>query len=420
MDKLTVEQRFAKVMLELRKVLPFYSALYENIQKVKSDSIKSLKVTESKIYYNPTFVDSITIANLRFIILHEILHLTLMHPCRIGGRDIVLYNVACDLYTNTLLVHELKTVKEFDAIPINQKDTEITVDLQNQCVESLYEYLYKQISSNGFKESGIGKFEIPVVDKWGNNGKAYIDIQREQDIDISDTGEDESKKKSDSMQILSNAITKYEISCVGQEHGVTTSSIQLFIEDILKSKVDWTRILKRYCKELQEKDISFKVPDKRMYYQRAIYPGLSSDNEETLQNVKICIDTSMSISETDIKYIIGQIDDIFKLYKTEAEIICWDAEIQQAMCADDINKIMKNGLCGRGGTDVKCVFNYFESRQCRIKPNLILIFTDGYFDISNMPSKWKSKYRDTIWVMTKDYNKQFKQPFGKIAIAEFV
>lgn len=420
MEELTVEQKFAKMMLELRKVLPFYSALYENIQKVKSKSAKSLKVTESKIYYNYEFVDSTTMSNLRFILLHEILHLALMHPCRMGDRDRVLYNVACDLYTNTLLMQELETAKDFNAVPLHKEDTEIKVDLQNQCVESLYEYLYRQIDSNGFRENGVGKFEVPVVDDWGNEGKAYIDIQREQDIDLLDSGEDEAKKQSDSMQILSSAVTKYEMSYIGQEVGEGTSRLKLFVKDILKSKVDWTRLLRRYCRELREKDTSFRVPDKRMYYQRAIYPGLSTNNEEKLTDTKICIDTSMSVTETDIKYILGQIDDIFNLYKTEAEIVCWDAEVQQALCADDINGIIHNGLCGRGGTDVKCVFNYFDSKQCKTKPNLVLIFTDGYFRTDDMPSKWKWTYRNTIWVMTRNYNKQFEPPFGKLAIAKFV
>lgn len=46
------------------------------------------------------------------------------------------------------------------------------------------------------------------------------------------------------------------------------------------------------------------------------------------------------------------------------------------------------------------------------------MFTDGYIpDLENY--KWKNKYKNTIWIMTKDYNEKFKPPFGKLAFAEF-
>lgn len=75
--------------------------------------------------------------------------------------------------------------------------------------------------------------------------------------------------------------------------------------------------------------------------------------------------------------------------------------------------------CGRGGTNPDCLFEYFDSKKCKIKPIVTLVFTDGFIGGNQDRPKWKKKYKDTIWIMTKDYDKNFKPAFGQLAIARF-
>ena len=77
-----------------------------------------------------------------------------------------------------------------------------------------------------------------------------------------------------------------------------------------------------------------------------------------------------------------------------------------------VKELVKIKPKGGRGTDVNCIFEYFESKDYRTrrkpKPSVIIIFTDGYFGA--VDSKYKKYGRDTIWVLNDNDN--FKAPFG--------
>jgi predicted metal-dependent peptidase len=84
-----------------------------------------------------------------------------------------------------------------------------------------------------------------------------------------------------------------------------------------------------------------------------------------------------------------------------------------------ISELTNIDVKGGGGTNPRCLFEYFDSKQCKVKPDLVLIFTDGYFWSDTIENKWIRKYKNTIWVMSEYYNKEFKPDFGKVTQAEF-
>ena len=47
------------------------------------------------------------------------------------------------------------------------------------------------------------------------------------------------------------------------------------------------------------------------------------------------------------------------------------------------------------------------------------MFTDGYYCDNWSRPEYKKRFKDTIWIMTKGYNKEFKPDFGKLAVAKF-
>ena len=180
-------------------------------------------------------------------------------------------------------------------------------------------------------------------------------------------------------------------------------------------------MLKKHCLKLRSTDTTFKQPDKRMYYQSAIYPGTFIDDSDILDGVELCIDTSGSMSVSDIGYVLGQIDDICRKYKVNYEALCWDTQVCALTSGNDIDSIIENELTGRGGTDPMCIFDYMQENNK--KPNVIIIFTDGGFNTIPLTGingkKLAKKYKNVIWVMTRKYNRHFKPTIGKLAFAKF-
>ena len=443
---LDIESKFAKAFHNLSNLRPFYCAVYESMQRVESSSVGTMGVTCNKMIYSKNFVDNLEFEELMFVDLHEICHVALMHVSRRKNRDPELWNIACDLYANRLLA------EEFNIIPGETSENGLvrflpdalycgTIDLENDYVERIYEDLYQQATENGYNNSklqdvqdgkkfhfeykgtasnkGSGSYTYGHKDKLSkHNEKFEIDLQPgTYDLDISDDGSDQLSKENNNRKILQDARTRYEMS--GRNAGNGAGLLKFKVDEILKSHLDWRKLLRKYCIRATRSDTSFAKPDKRMYYQRAIYPGQALDGMAELKGVKVCFDSSGSISDRDIAYFYGQVKDILKEFKIKAELIYWDTNI--ASCGDfsDFSEMKRVQACGRGGTNPTCLFEYFDSKKCKVKPIVTLVFTDGYINGDLNKSKWRKKYKDTIWIMTKDYDKEFKPAFGQIAVARF-
>ncbi|MBR1453153.1 MAG: hypothetical protein IJ593_00685, partial [Lachnospiraceae bacterium] len=167
---------------------------------------------------------------------------------------------------------------------------------------------------------------------------------------------------------------------------------------------------------------SLAHPDKRFSSMGIYYEG-DVPAEDKLEGIKLCIDTSGSMSDKDIAIAVAQIIQLCKLYKTQADLIFWDDGIQSItpfteLTQDDLRNYR---AMGRGGTNPNCIFEEFMKKEytmgTKVKPSLIIIFTDGY--IATVESKYTRYFgRDTVWVLCSESSipvDQFNPTFGKIA-----
>ena len=427
---MNADERFAKVLINLKNIRPFYSAVYEALERVENDSVPTMGVSTTKMIYNAKFVESLQFSELVFVSLHEIAHVSLMHVSRRGDRDPELWNVAADLYVNKLLS------EEFNITPGHTSHNGMIkflkgglywddLDLDSDTTEELYEELESQAKNNGYFENQELNTEKDFEFQLGRGGSGShgnhkpfkLTIRRSTIIsDIFDNdGKDAAEKENDNKRVLIEARTKCELhGGIGTGRGL----LEFKVNEILSSHIDWRKLLRKYAIQAASKDSSFSNPDKRMYYQKAIYPGQMLDGTKTIKNIKICFDASGSISDEDLGHFYGQVKQLLNTYKVDAELIYWDTEVESNGSFKTFSELSSISAVGRGGTDASCVFKYFDSKRCKVKPLVSVIFTDGFIpDIEN--KKWEHKYKDTIWVMTRDYNKNLKPPFGKLTIAKF-
>ena len=195
---------------------------------------------------------------------------------------------------------------------------------------------------------------------------------------------------------------------------------EAYVDEELIPKINWKRVLKSRLTKVKTQDKSLATPNRRFVHTGLYISGYRRD-EAKLKDVKIAIDTSGSMTDTDIAIAFGQIRQLLKEFDMEAEIIFWDDGIQDTCDFNDYNtlKLAQCRAMGRGGTDPNCVFEHFNSgdylKRKKPRPEIIIIFTDGYF--SGPSEKYAKKYgRDTLWVISRpDGGKSFNPPFGKVA-----
>ena len=396
------EQKMARSLIKLRMLRPFYSAIYESMDKKKDNSIKTMGVTTNKLVYNSDFIDKTPFEELMFINLHEIGHIALMHVARREQRDPELWNIACDLYVNQSLVSEFnlnigKNTTVSDSIVLKAPENGLycySIDLEKDYVERIYDSLEKQGKQNGYFGNKSGKYTFSYTGSdnsiinnrylRNNPNQQYstFEIQIEKtpsgssfNKDLIDTGDDQASKEQQSRKIISDAVVRSEMT--GSGVGSQSGNIERLVKELLKSHLNWKKLLKKYLIQLTATDSSFSKPDKRMYYQKAIYPGQAAEECNALNGVKICIDTSGSISSDDMSRFFYQVYDILSKFKVDAELIYWDAEVKSIGNIKSFKEFNRVDCYGGGGTDPAVVFDYFSKKK--EKPVVTLMFTDGYF-----------------------------------------
>lgn len=235
--------------------------------------------------------------------------------------------------------------------------------------------------------------------------------------DASTSGKSKEELAQSASTLLSQAVTMHR-----QRHsfgGDTPDFLERYVEEALAPKVNWRSVLRRFLTRASQKEYSFAHPDRRFLTRvnsdgsRQVFAGPHMAGEGELENVKIGIDTSGSISPRDIGIVLKQTYDMLKKYHGKAEVIYWDTRVRAVYNLDDPEKITELKPAGGGGTDPNCVFDYFDSNKDykthkKSKPSLIVMFTDGCF--GDIDERYAKKYKNTVWVINGGY--KFKPPFG--------
>ena len=93
----------AKIAVMLR--IPFYSNILFNLQFEQDDQIPTACTNSKVLKYNPEWISKLTKAEVCAILCHEALHVALLHVFRLGNKEPVKWNMACDYAVNPLLRH---------------------------------------------------------------------------------------------------------------------------------------------------------------------------------------------------------------------------------------------------------------------------------------------------------------------------
>lgn len=102
------QEKLFLASINMQKLTPYYHCCLQATSKKAAIGLGTCAVTEDTLFYDIEFIASLTVAELTFVLIHEICHLAQQHSIRGRGKDNELFNIACDLYINTLIC------KDFD------------------------------------------------------------------------------------------------------------------------------------------------------------------------------------------------------------------------------------------------------------------------------------------------------------------
>ena len=393
MAYLTDEERLKKGHITLMRHQE--TALYGNImmmgESAVEDGIPTAYTDGTNKKYGREFMSKLTDEESRAVIMHENLHVALMHIPRhkdLMKEDGTLANVAMDIVVNNIIdnLQDKKLCKLPDSAILDHK-------FDGWSVREIYNELKKQNPDRKKNGQGNGGNEINI------NGK-QVSVQGGDEHDI--TGipatAEEMKKLEESV---GRALREGGILA-----GRLGAKVPREVSASLDKPIDWKEVLRDF--------VSTAVRGRDELTWRRFHRGLLANDilapsveAETMTEIIVAMDTSGSIDQEMNGKFAFQLQLICDSVKPETvRILWWDTEVhgEQTFGGDspNVKDILKP--MGGGGTHVSCVSEYIAKK--RYNPDCVVVFTDGYVEDD---VKWNIGV-DTLWLVTE--RRGFKPPKG--------
>jgi predicted metal-dependent peptidase len=414
MSYLTPEERVKKNHIALMRhpETALYSGIMMAGETHVSDEAFTAYTDGLNKKYSAKFMEKLSDEELRAVILHENLHVALMHIPRhkdLMRENSMLANVAMDIVVNNIInrLSDKKLCKLpeggiWDAKYDGWSVREIYNDLKKQNPprpgdggQSRTQPDESGQSRTQPDGSGQGKGEVIV------NGKTFST----DDSDEHDASGAEGKTP-EQLKELEEHVNR-ALREGGMLAGRLGTKVPREIEQSLVSPVDWRKELQDYIKTSVRgaDELTWRKFNRSLLANDILAPSVES---ETITEVVFAVDTSGSISSADLAAVATQIAAACETCRPEkVRVLWWDTHVHgEQVFTDDydnIRSLLKPQ--GGGGTQVSCVSEYIIKNK--LTPDCMVILTDGYLE-DNI--QWSTTV-DTLWLVKG--NNRFVPPSGK-------
>lgn len=415
--------RVTAIRSEILNEQPFFGRLLMKLN-LGFDDCETAYTDMENIVFDPDFCSRLDDTQLRFIMLHELMHCVLKHCVRSNGKIPRIYNIACDIVVNSMLLEEMMADEIIiDGYPAMNKAPD-GKDGRLYTADEVYDMLMKKAdeaaSKMGIKVQGDGKGGSKSKSK-GEEGDAESDTQGEEKDGSGNDGDGGEYAQIDSHDQWKNlgvdpslledkwnsAINDAFKKTVKEAGNLPAGMTRVFKEVQRESNVDWKYTLRSYIVN-DSYDYDFNRPDRRYVYDDLILPSFECNDESgRVEKLWFPIDTSGSISNEELNEFFFEIQDAIRQVGSISGCISFfDCDITEPEYFDDETDLMKIVPKGGGGTSFRVIFKKLREFFPDELPKAIIILTDGF---ATFPKESEALGVDVIWVIT---GSNIKAPWG--------
>jgi predicted metal-dependent peptidase len=337
---------------------PFFASILLKRKLTEDKTVPTLAVdARGNIYYNPDFVESLSVPQVVWGLCHEIGHVIGQHALRKKHRDHRKWNYAGDAWINDML----NDCGVGQSIPN-------TVNMPGS-KDKTTETIYDELPDNDGKGKGQG----------GGSGAGSDDFDNGlgDDIKYEDLTESEQKEIE-----ASNKVDIAQAAQAAKARGKLSGKLAEIVADVINVKTPWYDILERYMTEYVKQDQSWLRPNRRHIGAGNYLPSMA--REPSMGTVVVQIDVSGSISEQELNYYAGHLSRISKQCNPEKiHVIYTDTAVCKHIefeAGEDVKLEFYSG----GGTHMPAGFDWVSEQG--IEPSVFVCLTDGYTDFGEPPA----------------------------------
>lgn len=362
MDRNSAEFKLTKAKTYLVINLSFFGSIALSVpfeeKPAKEMLFGTMETDGQTIWWSREFVDSLTVQELAFVVVHECMHIAMKHMLRMDSRIASKWNCATDYAINSTIVGW--SMDGLKMPPMGLIDSKYN----NMMAEKIYNLLPDSPQSQGwggFMEPKSKDGSRPATDSEKSLIEANID------------------------QIVATA------TAVAKSRGNMPAGIDELIKHAQQPQVEWQDKLRRFIGGEQPDDYSWRKLNRKMYHMhRAMTPGVIKSG---VGHIVVGIDTSGSVSSRELSHFLGELNAITEeMFPESVTIIQCDSAIQRVDEFQQGEIIDVLEVKGRGGTRVAPVFKYIEDHN--IEVGSFIYFSD--MEIGDVP-KEQPRY-PVLWV----------------------
>ncbi|MCR5332368.1 MAG: VWA-like domain-containing protein [Lachnospiraceae bacterium] len=383
-ERETVRQGLQRFKMQMMRVLPFYGDIMMRVAVIEDPSIETAQTDGRSIRYNPQFMLGLTEGQRNYVLLHEVLHILLMHWKRRADRDPVIWNIACDYVVNGIIDRHL-----CPSVRSSAKDVSIERPAQGcfvrwysgEAVEEFYQKIYNE-NRKKLKNAGMsGSSKITVFTFDGKEVHLPKDLNTAGQMD---------KEEEDLIEGAVRELLKETLKRRGSGGGYIPEQIIRLAES---RKLPWHILLSDFLEDREHDESSYLTPERKYLHMDLIVPGLSRKNDR-LGEIWAFVDSSGSVAENEMDQFMTQLYRIAKDFNCVFNIAFWDTAVSDVFWkVSDKNRVLECRPRHSGGTDINCIYEYMERQRLTI--DVMLILTDGYF------GNVRDRYKDRVGKMKK-------------------
>jgi len=362
---------------------PFLGSLVMHLPLQPATDWCATTATDAKaFYFNPGFIEGLSLAQTQFVLAHEAMHCAMGHTHRRQHRIKRRWDVACDHAVNLMLIEEgLKpplhgilanqdylTLSAEEIYPMIPEDTP---------EESFDQHLFDSDNESGASPDDSERQDNPDAGESGGQGReGQSEAEQQQG-----SGGQPSQKPDDLSPTEREELAeqwKNRLAAAAQaarQAGKLSQTMMRWVDDLIAPSLPWRALLARFFAVNQRDDYSWRRPSRREG--EALLPRLSSEGIDVIA----AIDTSGSISDEELRDFVSELDALKGQVRARVTLLAcdnklagkspWEFEPWDAMhLPDDVE--------GGGGTDFRPVFDWVE--QENRSPNMLVYFTDAEGD----------------------------------------
>ncbi len=370
----------ARIQIQGKNSFFAYLSLYLKFREKKELPVLAGVDVKGNFYYNPKEIEKLNQKELEGLVVHEIMHLSLLHFLRQGARDHYIFNLANDIVVNQLLKDNRFSLPEGGIISDSNNVVEIGGVRIEDCNKKTSEQVYHELMKQAKKvKIVLGK------DGCGDGLRFDEHIEGDgEDLNSKDgKGKPLSSSKKKELERLWGERTQQALT-ISQMRGDTPKGMGRLVGELHKEKINWRALLQQYITQQIPYNYSYAKSHKKSRSMGYYMPHMTKEKID----ISIMIDLSGSIAEKELTDFLSEICGMARAYQERITMRIFSHDVE---CYDNgevrngnIEKIKKMELKGGGGTSFSRPLEYLKENN--IVPKCMIWLTDGYGDeIENPP-----------------------------------